>query len=180
MKDHSENTLRAAIKCLRDTVTPAVDPEDPQAVEQLRLTIDFLEFLRTRLYDVHARQRYELQHQIQVAEAVLDDAHRVSERAGRALHDSVSRAALAYADAASHTTDLQAASDELWGTVRAVVREARSAPDDVRERVSAEIVSGVQPLVELESSWYVPFGFEPDPASVVPLDDLLQAPEPHQ
>lgn len=47
MMDHSENTLRAAIKSLRDTVAPAVDPLDPQAVEQLRLTIDFLEFLRT-------------------------------------------------------------------------------------------------------------------------------------
>lgn len=57
MMDHCENTLRAAIKSLRDTVAPAVDPDDSQATEQLRLTIDFLEFLRTRIYDVHARHR---------------------------------------------------------------------------------------------------------------------------
>jgi len=44
MIDHSENTLGAAIKALRFTVAPAVDPGDAQAVEQLRLTIDFLDF----------------------------------------------------------------------------------------------------------------------------------------
>ena len=37
MMDHGDNTLRAAIKSLSETVAPAVDPDDPQAREQLRL-----------------------------------------------------------------------------------------------------------------------------------------------
>lgn len=176
MKDHSENTLRAAIKSLRDTVTPAVDPTDPQAAEQLRLTIDFLEFLRTRLYDVHARHRYELEHQMVVARSLLEEADKVSERATQAMISALSTAAAAHADAATHTRDLQAASDALWGTVRALVREAGSAPTEVQERISAHVLSGMEPLVELESSWYLPFGFEPDPESVAPLTDLLTAP----
>lgn len=176
MKDHSENTLRAAIKSLRDTVAPAVDPTDPQAAEQLRLTIDFLDFLRTRLYDVHARHRYELEHQMIVARSLLGDAHHVSDRAGDAMIRALSAAAAAHADAATHTRDLQAASDVLWGSVRSLVREAATAPEEVQERISAQVLSGMEPLVELESSWYLPFGFEPDPESVAPLADLLAGP----
>ncbi|KQZ75654.1 MULTISPECIES: hypothetical protein [unclassified Nocardioides] len=176
MKDHSENTLRAAIKSLRDTVTPAVDPSDPQAAEQLRLTIDFLEFLRTRLYDVHARHRYELEHQMVVARSLLKDAHQVSDRVGDAMIRALSTAAAAHADAATHTRDLQAASDSLWGSVRTLVREAAAAPEAVQERISTSILSGMEPLVELESAWYLPFGFEPDPESVTPLADLWSTP----
>ncbi|KQY50851.1 hypothetical protein [Nocardioides sp. Root140] len=176
MKDHSENTLRAAIKSLRDTVTPAVDPSDPQAAEQLRLTIDFLEFLRTRLYDVHARHRYELEHQMVVARSLLKDAHQVSDRVGDAMIRALSTAAAAHADAATHTRDLQAASDALWGSVRTLVREAAAAPEAVQERISTSILSGMEPLVELESAWYLPFGFEPDPESVTPLADLWSTP----
>lgn len=176
MKDHSENTLRAAIKALRDTVAPAVDPTDPQAAEQLRLTIDFLEFLRTRIYDVHARHRYELEHQLAVARSLLEEAAKVSERACQELVDRVSEAAAALGDAATHTRDLQHASDELWGGVRALVREAGTAPREVQQAISAKILSGMDPLVELESSWYLPFGFEPAPERVSPLSDLLVAP----
>lgn len=177
MKDHSENTLRAAIKCLRDTVAPAVDPQDPQAVEQLRLTIDFLEFLRTRLYDVHSRHRYELGHQMGVARSLMDDAVLVSPETGAdiatSLGRSLERAASTHVDPGAHTRDLQAVSEELWGIVRAIIREARSAPEDVRARVSASVIAGIEPLVELESAWYLPFGFEPDPGSVPELPELL-------
>ena len=111
MKDHSENTLRAAIKCLRETVTPAVDPNDPQATEQLRLTIDFLEFLRTRLYDIHARHRYELGHQLDVARGLLDDAALVSAHAHAALDAAVQQATSVYDAVDAHTRDLRAASE---------------------------------------------------------------------
>jgi hypothetical protein len=174
MMDHSANTLRAAIKCLRDTVQPAIDPADPQANEQLRLTIDFLEFLRTRLYDVHARHRYELGHQIDVARVVLPEARLVSPRAAAELESALAVAALAHQDVEGHTDELRSASLQLWARVRGVVRAAREAPTDVRERVAKAVLSGVGPLVELESAWYVPFGFEPDPAAVPSLETLLR------
>ena len=173
MMDHSENTLRAAIKSLRDTVAPAVDPDDSQAAEQLRLTIDFLEFLRTRIYDVHARHRYELRHQIEVAKALRSDARLVSAMAATRLEDALLSAVERQSSADAHTIELRSASQELWGSVRGVVRAARDAADDVRERISLCVVQGVQPLVEMESAWYLPFGFEPNPTSIPGLDELL-------
>jgi hypothetical protein len=174
MKDHSENTLRAAIKCLRDVVTPAVDADDPQATEQLRLTIDFLEFLRTRMYDIHPRLRYELGHQITVAQSLQDDAALVSPRAARELTDALEQATEAHRAAETHTSDLQLASDRLWSRVRGVLREARSAPAEVRERITTVALAGLDPLLEMESAWYLPFGFEPDPSVVPELRELLR------
>lgn len=173
MMDHSENTLRAAIKSLRDTVAPAVDPTDPQAVEQLRLTIDFLEFLRTRVYDIHARQRYELGRQIDFARTLLDDAAALSEDVGDRLTRALAQARSVHADAGAHTEDLRASSRHLWAVVRGVIRTARRAPEEVRERIGTDVIAGIEPLVEMDSAWYLPFGFEPDPASVPDLADLL-------
>lgn len=173
MKDHSENTLRAAIKSLRDTVAPALDPTDDQAQEQLRLTVEFLEFLRTRLYDLHPRHRYELGHQIEVAES-LDEV--VSDqRLGPAglLAAAIERARGTYNDPASHTRELESSSEELWGTVRAVVRHVQAESPALRQRVAATVLTGVAPLVEMESAWYLPYGFEPDPTAITDLDTLL-------
>ncbi|HEY5857785.1 MAG TPA: hypothetical protein VIW24_28045 [Aldersonia sp.] len=178
MMDHSENTLNAAIKSLRDTVAPAVDRSDPQAEEQLRLTIDFLSFLKTRIYDIHARQRYELACQMQVARALLADAASLGPDVGDRLAAALSEAETTHAAADSHTDDLRAASQQLWATVRGVVRSARTAPEAVRDRIGERVLSGIAPLVELESAWYVPFGFEPAPDSVPHLADLLAGSSP--
>ncbi|MBA8961870.1 hypothetical protein ACVH9Z_02275 [Rhodococcus opacus] len=174
MMDHSENTLRAAIKSLRDTVAPAVDPGDPQAVEQLRLTIDFLEFLRTRVYDIHARQRYELGRQMDIAQALLDDAALLSPEVGDRLTHALADARSVFGDAEAHTQDLRASSQQLWAVVRGIVRTARQAPEEVRERISTKVIGGIEPLIEMESAWFLPFGFEPDPGSVPQLTDLLE------
>ncbi|OOL33590.1 hypothetical protein GQ85_00565 [Rhodococcus rhodochrous] len=171
--DHSENTLRAAIKSLRDTVAPAVDPTDPQAVEQLRLTIDFLEFLRTRIYDIHARQRYELGRQIEVAHNLLGHAAELSADLCERLTNAVAQARTAHADAGAHTEELRASSQQLWAVVRGVIRTVRQAPEAVRNRIGTAVIAGIEPLVEMESAWYLPFGLEPDPASVPTLATLL-------
>lgn len=176
MMDHSENTLRAAIKSLRDTVAPAVDRTDAQANEQLRLTIDFLEFLRTRIYDIHARQRYELRHQVAVAQTLLDDVALLPPDIGERLTLALTAAQSVHSDADAHTEDLRAASQELWAVVRGILRTTRSASAGVRDRISASVLSGIEPLVEMESAWYLPFGLEPDPGSVSRLTDLLASP----
>lgn len=174
MIDHSENTLRAAIKCLRDTVAPAVDPRDPQAIEQLRLTVDFLEFLRSRIYDIHGRHRYELARQIEVAAAVAADAGRVSARAVQEIDDGLVEARRVYASPDAQTADLRAASRRLLGAVRGVVRTAREASVEVQERIAAAVVTHADPLVEMASAWYLPFGFEPRPQDVPELGQLLR------
>lgn len=176
MIDHSENTLRAAIKSLRDIVAPALDPTDPLANEQLRLVTEYLEFLRTRVYDIHARQRYEVGHQLGLAETILADSKEVSDQAPRLLGSAIETGRRSYEDADASTVDLRAASSVLEGAIRGVIRESRDADAAVRARIELRIVEGSEPLVELQSSWYLPFGFEPDPDSVLPLEEILARP----
>lgn len=76
-------------------------------------------------------------------------------------------------DVDAHTVELRFVSQELWGAVRGVVRAARDADEEVRDRISMDVLQGVQPLVEMESAWYLPFGFEPSPTSISRLDELL-------
>lgn len=175
MRDHSENTLRAAIKCLNTTVAQALDPTDPQAAEQLRLTVEFLDFLRTRLYDLHARARYELAHRIKVAEEIAADSAQVSARAREAIAATLTRARRTFADPDAHTLEVQTVSDELWACVRGVLREASDVPDELRVRISEQVLAGLEPLIDLETSWYLPFGFVPDPTSALSLEDLLRS-----
>lgn len=53
MAEHADRALDAAVKALSQVVAPAVDPEDPLAVEQLRLVISWLPFHGQR----HHRER---------------------------------------------------------------------------------------------------------------------------
>ena len=152
-------------------MTPSPPPSTPatrKATAQPRLTIDYLEFLRTRLYDIHARHRYELACQMQVARALLADAASLGPDVGDRLADALSVAETTYATAGSHTDDLRAASQQLWASVRGVVRSARTAPEEVRDRIGEQVLAGIAPLVELESAWYVPFGFELHQQPVAP------------
>ena len=70
MTDVTENGLRAAVKALTDIVAPAISHTDPLANEQLRLVVDYLEFVRRRLDYLHDRDRFELDHNLAMARAL--------------------------------------------------------------------------------------------------------------
>jgi hypothetical protein len=79
-----------------------------------------------------------------------------------------------YASPDAQTEDLRLASRHLWGVVRGVVRSAREAPDEVEQRIAAAVVAHADPLVQMASAWYLPFGFEPRPQDVPELGLLLR------
>ena len=173
MLDHTENNLQAAIKSLTDVVMPAVDPDDPMAREQLALVVAFLEFTRSRVYDIHARQRDELAHEIALARAVAEQAGGVSPAAVDRLAAAGDAAARALGDAHSATRELRDAAQVLGATVRGVIREARDADPAVQERIESCVCECSGPLLELHSAWYAPLGFDPEAGAAAPLPELL-------
>ena len=173
MADHSENNLRAAIKSLTDVVMPAVDPDDPMAREQLALVVAFLEFTRSRIYDIHARQRVELDHEIALARAVGEHAGAVSPAAADRLAAAVDAATRTLGDPHSGTRELRDAARSLGATVRGVIREARGADPAVQERIESCVCERSGPLLALHSAWYAPLGFDPEAGAAAPLAELL-------
>ncbi|MDF3306018.1 hypothetical protein ACWEK5_08195 [Rhodococcus koreensis] len=170
--DHSSNTLGALRKSLLDSVAPAVDPNDPLASEQLPLVADYLEFLRTRIYRIHERSRFELGEYLQMAEGVLT---RLSATVGAAVGDLPKQvdAARAARDAASTgTTELLEQGAALAAAVSAVVRD-ETVPDEVRQALGRWVVESSRELLAFQRSWYAPFGFESSRDRLRSVDDFL-------
>ncbi|MEN0135263.1 MAG: hypothetical protein AAGC80_08955, partial [Rhodococcus sp. (in: high G+C Gram-positive bacteria)] len=170
--DHSRNALGALRKSLLDSVAPAVDPADPLASEQLPLVADYLEFLRTRIYRIHERSRFELGEYLRMAEGVLT---RVPTRSIPAIVDltkHIDASRSARESASTGTTELIELGATLAAAVSTVVQD-ESLPDDVRLAVSTWVSEASRDLLAFERSWYAPFGFEAAPEKLRSIDEFL-------
>ena len=155
MPDHSTNSLQAVIKSLSDIVGPAVDPADPLGQQQLALSVAYLGFLHSRLPHLSARDRNELAHQVRLGGSVLD-----------ALRDHISDGGLQDAVSKGHRLlDGDVSPHAGSGRASAVIA-AR-----VNELLEGDLPTAVRSAVE--RAWYAPMGFDPDPGSIAPLDELL-------
>ncbi|MFF3572662.1 hypothetical protein [Nocardia jiangxiensis] len=171
MTDHSENSLGAVVKSLRDIVGPAVDPVDPLAQEQLALSIGYLEFLRDRLAHVHTRARFELDHHRRIARSVLEIVSDAEIANG--LRSSVRAGEQAARDADGETHAIERATAAIAADLRTVLRADLQPP--VQEEVERAVMAAMPERVEFERSWYLPMGFDPAPDSAQPLVEFIAA-----
>lgn len=168
MADRNEGALQASIKALEQAVLPAVDPADPMAGEQLKLTIGYLKLLRQRLDHAADRARFELAHYRTLAQSLHDDA--------RALGGEIAArfdGALAQAAAAGREAEVRAASAALAAAVSGLVRAAAGAEPGRRRRVELTVARQSRRWVDAQRAWFAPLGFELRPAQLPPLADAL-------
>jgi hypothetical protein len=177
MADHTENSLRAVVKALTDVVGPAVDKSDPLANEQLRLVVDYIEFVRNRLDFYHGRERFELRHHLAMAAALDGLRTPCSAATAGALSSAIAAGRHAYALAASPTPALKAATARLAAAIGALVREAQGFDGAVRRQVELQVLEATEERVRFERSWYQPLGFDPSPGENLPLAAVLAEPD---
>lgn len=156
--DQTDVALKAIVKSLTDTVAPAVDPQDHMAREQLRLSVEFIAFLRKRLDYLHGRERFDLQHYIDLARSLLS--------AGLTEVPADLRAALEaaesiVADPGALTGTVRGAAMDLAHAVASVVQKTAGLPPDVARRIRVAVLDATGRRVEFERYWYAPIGFEP-------------------
>jgi hypothetical protein len=175
MADVTENDLRAAIRALTDVVAPSVDATDALATEQLRLVVDYLRFLQSRLDVLYDRDRLELQQHLKMARALMA----LEAPIGRGLAARCQRAMAAGADSLNKTGEpmpaLKAATAELAAVVREVVRESQAMEGAIRQRIEFTVLECSEERTRFERSWYLPLGFDPARGEVEPLSTLLGA-----
>jgi len=169
--DHSRNTLGALRKSLLDSVAPAVDRADPLASEQLPLVADYLGFLRTRIYRIHERSRFELGEYLRMADGVLARVPRSSPAIGD-LTKHIDTARTAHESASAGTAELIELGATLATAVSTVVQD-ESLPDEVRLVVGKWVTEASRDLLAFERSWYAPFGFEAAPEELRSVDEFL-------
>ena len=159
--------LRVVIKALREVVAPAVDPDNRLAIEQFHLSLATLAFVEARLPLVRQRVRRELKNAMALAEAAVA----VMKGGAAPITAEVVAARAALGDADVDTGELEAHKSRLLAAVSAAVN---ASPDAATDRALAKaVVAASKPQFDLVRAWGLPSGFEPDPAQVPPLDDLI-------
>lgn len=174
MADRAATSLRAARKSLTDVVAPAVDLSDPLATEQLSLVADYLEFLRSRVDHIYERERFELAHHLAMARFVHD--------AAAGFSDLVAPLSAAISDAehaGGSVAEMRAATANLTAAIRLAIRGAAALPEHVRSAIERHIVEASGERIMLDRAWFLPYGFEPRPDEVSPLESIFTTrPEP--
>ncbi|MFF0710428.1 hypothetical protein [Gordonia sputi] len=164
MADHLENTLRATIKSLRDVVGPAVDSADPMAQEQMALSLMALEFVRSRLDHLHARDRFLLQHYLQMGQKIADAVTPAPVHLNSAL--DAARAVVDQADVSD--VRIRSAADAIAAAISDVVDSPLD--EGTRREVDTTIVESSCDRIEFERAWHAPMGFDPDVASIASVE----------
>lgn len=173
MADVTENGLRAVLKSLTDIVAPAISGSDPLAAEQLRLVVDYLEFVRQRLDFLHDRDRFELDHNLGLARALHGMGLPCSSATARLLGNAILCAADAQARADLSSPALKAAAAALAAATRELIREAAHFDEQTRRKVERCVLDATQERITFDRAWYMPLGFDPAPREVPPLAAIL-------
>jgi len=175
MADHSLNALRAAAKAMEEVVLQAIDPSHPLAREQATLVAKYLRFFEQRLDYAQQRNRFELAHYLALGKDSMDDARAVSPAVAQALGDAVRQAQALVDDAGARPSGLQAAAQELGGVLTALLRTAAAVDAQACGRIESRVLGASRRLLDMQRAWFLPQGWEPDPAAVPPIDKAIAA-----
>lgn len=173
MADHTENTLRTLTKALTDVIAPAVSKADPLANEQLRLVVDYIEFVRSRLDYFYSRERFDLSHHLGLASALAQLKAPCSASTTAALNEAIAAGRAAHDTAGVPTPELRAAAARLAAAISALVRESGGMDKAVRDKIERQVLSSTDERIVFERAWYLPLGFDPAAGEVPPLASLL-------
>ena len=170
--DHTDTGLRAVVKALKDVVAPALNPADPLALEQLRLAVDYIEFVRARFEHFHDRERFELSHHLGMATSVDALAAPITGAAAAALKTAIGQGAQLAADPGATTRALKAGTAALAAAVAKVVHDASTLDVAARRMIEQTVLQATDDRIEFERAWYLPLGFDPAPGDVKDLGAL--------
>lgn len=173
MADVTDNGLRAAVKALIDVVAPSIDRADPLAQEQLRLVVDYLEFIRCRLDFLYDRDRFELGHDLALASALQRMHPPCAASTALLLNAAIEAGTLAESVVGTSTVALKAASAALAAATRELIREAAAFATEVRSAIERQVIEASSERIRFERAWYLPLGFDPAPGDVPSLAAVL-------
>lgn len=171
MANHAENDFRAAAKALLDVVAPAIDPQNPLALQQLKLVVDWLDFYRSRLPYNMDRERLELAVQLDMAREIATAAPAES---ATALQAAIREAADVQERLGPRPPDVRAVTALLEDEISAVVRQSASFDAAVRRDIERAVVVKTRHILDAQRSWFQGQSVEPEPDALLPLDVALR------
>lgn len=163
--------LQVALKALRETVAPAVDPGNRVALEQLHLSIATLTMVRERLPLARRFARRRLEDALDLAHAVAAAARKDAALDLAALDATIAASPALLLDPVAETADFDAAIAAVTAATLTVIRAAQGG--NAIAAIDAAVLTASAPTIERGRAWFLAAGFEPDPTAIRPLATLL-------
>jgi len=170
--DHTDTGLRAVVKSLTDVVAPAVNPGDPLASEQLRLAVDYVEFMRSRVDFLYDRELFELRHNLGMARTMDAVVRPLGGTGAAALKAAIADAEAVGREAGVSIRKLKATTAALAAAIATIVRDAQAMDEAARRKIERCVLDAMDERTAFDRSWYLPLGFDPAPGEVKKLEDL--------
>jgi hypothetical protein len=169
--------IKSMVKAMTDVVLPAIDPANKLAQEQGRLVVGLLSLMAQQLplqfrfdCDDLARQ-LELSVELKKAAGSMPEAQALLEEMSRAA----ATAARTLEQARVAPEQLEQALRELRAATSQVVRGVYGGADEATaERVQRLVLAAAKEQLLRDRSWVLMQGWEPDPAAVPKIQELLQ------
>jgi hypothetical protein len=175
MSDTSKNATQAMIKSFTDIVTPAVDPSDPIALEQLQSAVKYLMFLTERIDFIYDRERFELGHHVAMGKALTAFAKQVAPNIAARLEADLDAGNATYGQTGANVPQMRACTASLTATLRELIIAAQQADPEIRKAIETVVLDVSEDRILLERAWYLPLGFEHSPGDVPELRTILSA-----
>lgn len=173
--DFTTVTLGAAAKAMQDTVIPAaIASGQAQAAEQAHLVRDAILFARDRVHLVAARRRYEVVSTTEVIETLATDPDVAGLAVGEDLAEIVSASKSLTKDPSASAASYSDMAFRLGRTLDELCEAADTLAPDARSRIETAVLAHGMNRIELDRSWLMPLGFDPQPSTVVPVESLLE------
>ena len=178
MADRTVEGLRAALKALREVVTPAVDPANPLATEQLRMACGYLALVCEQLPWRSARIAAEGHQALALANTLQLLAAGCDRTAAAALDEAISAAQALHAQPGLAEDAWQRSTAALGAASSALVRCASTADDDTRRRIERAVVAHAAAWLDAQRAWYRPLGFDTAASLPFTLEEALSRAAP--
>lgn len=173
MAEHADHALQAAVKALTEVVAPAVDPQDPLAVDQLRLVVSWLQFDLTRRHQERQLVQAELALRIALAQAVLPGLAATQPQRAAALGQALREARDVHGRTGAESAAWRAAADGLDALVSDAVLAAAQGPVAARKLLADQVLQHAHDSLMIRRAWFAPLGFEARPDSVPAVEALF-------
>jgi hypothetical protein len=165
-----DTQLAAVIKALSDNVLPAIDASNPMAAEQIQLCLATLGLVKANLPELHRYLRRDLETHL----AMTRSLKQLADNAGvsTAIFDAaIDASAQTLGDPEMGPTQIEQQARQIKETVAALIAATRGT--SAEPEVAATIIKAEEIVILRSRAWGIGMGFEPDPAQVPSLDQLL-------
>ena len=176
MQMHPEIQLKSMIKSMKDTVLPAIDPDNKLAVEQGNLIFGMLNLMAQRIDLEYRYNRDELERTIGFASLLQQQTKGgpESQAALRGLAQAAVNGASVLDRARAEPSELVDAVKSLRAEVSAVIKAVFVDGEPASKQAAREgVLANAEEQLLRERSWLIIQGWEPNPEEIPPVESLI-------